>query len=149
MADNSDEPETFFGEVVTPPVIGKDAPVTFGEVFGAVTPPGTDKDALLAALKAAQVTGGKLPGRTAPDISGPGSGVPDVVKAAFPALSPQDPLPADPFTPGEAADVALGEMYWGMIRGGIPKDSAERIIGHMLADMGPRGSDSDGRDRDA
>ena len=93
MADNSDEPETFFGEVVTPPVIGKDAPVTFGEVFDAVTPPGTDKNALLAALKAAQVTGGKLPGRTAPDISGPASGVPDVVKAAFPALSPRTRFP--------------------------------------------------------
>ena len=137
MAD--DEPDTFSGEVVPPPA--KNEPVTFREVFDAVTPPGTDKAALLAALKAAQRTGGQLPGSRAPDISGPPSGIPDVAKAAFPAfpaLSGSAPLPADPFTQADASDIALGEMYWGMVRGGIPKDSVERIIGHMLADMGPR-----------
>ena len=127
----------------------KDKP-TYGEVFDAVTPPGTDKSALLDALRQSVRTGGQLPGRFAPDISGPGSAVPDAVKGAFPALSGSGPDPledADPFAPGFAADVALGEMFWGMVRGGIPKDSAERIIGHMLADMGPRGgSDDGGRD---
>ena len=183
-ADSSGEPETFSGKVVDAP--SGDAvpePLSFGEVFDAATPPGTDKAALLAALKAAQVTGGQLPGNRAPDISGPASAVPDVFKRAFPALgsAPErqpmcvdeqaccvcgDPRvvyhnyrdqpfcapcadgepsrsappagPEDPFTQADASDIALGAMYDGMIRGGIPKDSVERIIGHMLADMGPR-----------
>ena len=143
MTDCPDEPESIAGAVCDPPAA--DEPVTFDEVFDAVTPPGADRAGLIAALKAAQRTGGQFPGRTAPDISGPASGLPDVVKGVFPALSGADPLPADPFTQADASDIALGEMFWGMIRGGIPKDSAERIIGHMLADMGPRGgSDGDG-----
>ena len=184
MADETGEPETFSGKVVDAP--SGDAvpePLSFDEVFDAVTPPGTDKAALLAALKAAQVTGGQLPGNRAPDISGPASGIPDVIKRAFPALGsvPErqpmcadgqaccvcgDPKvvyhnyrdqpfcapcadgepsrfappaePEDPFTQADASDIALGAMFDGMIRGGIPKDSVERIIGHMLADMGPR-----------
>ena len=139
MADETGEPETFSGKVVDAP--SGDAvpePLSFDEVFDAVTPPGTDKAALLAALKAAQVTGGQLPGNRAPDISGPASAVPDVFKRAFPALGAAAPLPEDPFTEADASDIALGAMFDGMIRGGIPKDSVERIIGHMLADMGPR-----------
>lgn len=142
MADDQDVPEPFSGEIANPPA--RDEPVTFSELKDHLMPPGSPKDALWAALKAAQRTGGALPGRTAPDISGPASGVPDVAKAAFPALSDPDPLPADPFTQADASDIALGEMYWGMLRGGIPKDSAERIIGHMLADMGPGGQDHGG-----
>ena len=41
----------------------QDEPVTFGEVFGAMTPPGTDKAALLDALRRSVRTGGQLPGR--------------------------------------------------------------------------------------
>ena len=150
--DCPDEPDLLSGEAAERPVgldaygfpdhdgdtpPAADGPVTFGELKDHLMPPGTNKDALFAALKAAQVTGGQFPGRTAPDISGPGSGVPDVVKAAFPALG-SAPDPVDPFTQADASDIALGEMFWGMVRGGIPKDSVERIIGHMLADMGPR-----------
>ena len=110
---------------------------SFADVVKAVTPPGTDWEEFKAAMRQAHQTGGHQPGRTAPDISGPGSGVPDVVKTAFPALG-SAPDPVDPFTQADASDIALGEMFWGMVRGGIPKDSVERIIGHMLADMGPR-----------
>ena len=183
MTDAQDEPEAIVGQVTGAPLRAND-PLTLSEVFDAVTPPGTDKAALLAALKAAQVTGGQLPGnRRAPDISGPASAVPDVIKRAFPALGsvPErqpmcadgqaccvcgdpkvvyhnyrdqpfcapcadgepsrfapPPEPEDPFTEADASDIALGAMFDGMIRGGIPKDSVERIIGHMLADMGPR-----------
>ena len=182
MTDAQDEPEAIVGQVTGGPLRAND-PLTLGEVFDAATPQGTDRAALLAALKAAQVTGGQLPGNRAPDISGPASGIPDVIKRAFPALGsvPErqpmcadgqaccvcgDPKvvyhnyrdqpfcapcadgepsrfappaePEDPFTQADASDIALGAMYDGMIRGGIPKDSVERIIGHMLADMGPR-----------
>ena len=138
--DCPDEPETIAGEIADPP---GDAPPTFGEVFSAVTPPGANSAALLAALKAAQVTGGQFPGRTAPDISGPGSAVPDIVRKVFPALDAAAPLPEDPFGLADASDIALGEMYKGMLRGGIPLASVERIIAIMLAEMGPGG------DRDA
>lgn len=137
MTDAQDEPEAIVGQVTGGPLRAND-PLTLGEVFDAVTPQGTDKAALLAALKAAQVTGGQLPGNRAPDISGPASAVPDVFKRAFPALGGIIPEPEDPFTDADASDIALGAMFDGMIRGGIPKDSVERIIGHMLADMGPR-----------
>ena len=62
MADETGEPETFSGKVVDAP--SGDAvpePLSFGEVFDAVTPPGTDKAALLAALKAAQRHRGPTP----------------------------------------------------------------------------------------
>ena len=137
MTDAQDEPEAIVGQVTGAPLRAND-PLTLSEVFDAVTPQGTDKKALLDALKAAQRTGGQIPGRTAPDISGPASAVPDVFKRAFPALGAAAPLPEDPFTEADASDIALGAMFDGMIRGGIPKDSVERIIGHMLADMGPR-----------
>jgi hypothetical protein len=138
-----DEPETFFGKVVPPVAAGTGEPLTYDEVFDAVTPPGTDKKALLDALKAAQRTGGQFPGNRAPDISGPADGVPDIVKRAFPAFG-SAPEPPDPFTQADASDIALGEMFWGMVRGGIPKDSVERIIGHMLADMPGGESGRDG-----
>ena len=140
MADETGEPETFSGKVVDAP--SGDAvpePLSFGEVFDAATPPGTDKAALLAALKAAQVTGGQLPGNRAPDISGPASAVPDVFKRAFPALGAAAPLPEDPFTEADAGDIALGAMFDGMLAGGIPRPSVERIIGVMLAEMPPPG----------
>ena len=62
MADEREEPETFFGKVVPgSPLLGAGDALTYDEVFDAVTPPGTDKQALLAALKAAQVTGRQAP----------------------------------------------------------------------------------------
>ena len=100
-------------------------------------PPGAPKDALWAALKAAQRTGGTLPRGRAPDISGPASAVPDFVKAAFPALGGAAPLPEDPFTDADAGDIALGAMFDGMLAGGIPRSSVERIIGVMLAERPP------------
>jgi hypothetical protein len=134
-----DEPETFFGKVVPPVAADTGEPLTYDEVLDAVTPPGTDKAALLASLKAAQRTGGVLPGRTAPDISGPASGIPDVVRKAFPALGGIIPEPEDPFTEADAGDIALGAMFDGMLAGGIPRSSVERIIGVMLAEMPPPG----------
>ena len=47
-----------------------DSKPTFDELRDAMMPPGTDKDALWAALKGAHRTGGHVPGRPAPDISG-------------------------------------------------------------------------------
>ena len=135
MADETGEPETFSGKVVDAP--SGDAvpePLSFDEVFDAVTPPGTDKAALLAALKAAQRTGGQLPGNRAPDISGPASAVPDVIKRAFPALGAAAalPEPEDPFTPGDSATIAIADTYFGLIDRGVPVASVERIIGIWL-----------------
>jgi hypothetical protein len=42
---------------------------SFDEVRDAMMPPGTDKTALLKALREAQLTGGHVPGRVAPDTS--------------------------------------------------------------------------------
>lgn len=105
---------------------------TFGELRDALMPPGSDKEALWAALKQAHRTGGLLPGRTAPDISAPPSDVPLAVRKALPS---QSAMPADPFGQADSAGIALGEMYQSMLAGGIPLDSVERIIGHMLASL--------------
>ena len=64
-----------------------------------------------------------------------------MVKGVFPALAGPLPGPEDPFTQADASDIALGEMYHGMLRGGIPLASVERIIAVMLAELGPGGSD--------
>jgi hypothetical protein len=130
----ADEPETFFGKIVPPVAADTGEPLTYDEVFDAVTPPGTDKAALLASLKAAQRTGGTLPGRTAPDISGPASAVPDVVRKAFPAFG-SAPEPADPFTPGDSATIAIADTYFGLIDRGVPVASVERIIGIWLGSL--------------
>ena len=42
---------------------------TFEQLRDAMMPPGTDKEALWAALKGAHRTGGYVPGQQAPDIS--------------------------------------------------------------------------------
>jgi len=133
MTDAQDEPEAIVGQVTGGPLRAND-PLILGEVFDAVTPQGTDKAALLAALKAAQVTGGQLPGNRAPDISGPASAVPDVFKRAFPALGAAAPLPEpeDPFTPGDSATIAIADTYFGLIDRGVPVASVERIIGIWL-----------------
>lgn len=69
--------------------MAEDGKPAFGEIRDALTPPpGAGKDDLWAALKNAQVTGGHVPGRPAPDISMPavtdptGKGIhPAVLKA--------------------------------------------------------------------
>ena len=133
MTDAQDEPEAIVGQVTGAPLRAND-PLTLGEVFDAVTPQGTDKKALLDALKAAQVTGGQLPGNRAPDISGPASAVLDVIKRAFPALggTAPPPEPEDPFTPGDSATIAIADTYFGLIDRGVPVASVERIIGIWL-----------------
>jgi hypothetical protein len=141
---DGDETETFFGKVVDAP--SGDAvpePLSFDEVFDAVTPPGTDKKALLDALKAAQRTGGQFPGSRAPDISGPASAVPDVFKRAFPALG-SAPEPEDPFTPGDSATIAIADTYFGLIDKGVPVASVERIIGIWLGSLADAGGTPDG-----
>jgi hypothetical protein len=52
-----------------------------------------------------------------------------------PGLSPSSPLPVDPFTEGDAAEFALGELWDSILRSRIPLASAERIIGVMFAEM--------------
>lgn len=60
-----------------------DGKPTFDEIKDAMMPPGTDKDALWAALKGAHRTGGHVPGRPAPDISGtPSPGLLDALRGA-------------------------------------------------------------------
>jgi len=44
--------------------------------------------------------------------------------------------PADPFTEADPPSIALAEMYWGMVRAGIPVTSVEGILGRMLAEHG-------------
>jgi hypothetical protein len=155
-ADDGDDSDMIFGEVAERPArldaygfpehegdppAGADGPLTFDEVFDAVTPPGTDRRALLDALKAAQRTGGTLPGNRAPDISGPADGVPDIVKRAFPAFG-SGPEPADPFTPGDSATIAIADTYFGLIDKGVPVASVERIIGIWLGSL--QGSEAAG-----
>jgi hypothetical protein len=58
-------------------------PPSFGEVRDALTPPGTGKGALWDALKAAQRTGGHIPGAVAPDVSAePPAGLLEALRAA-------------------------------------------------------------------
>lgn len=139
--------------------MSEDGKPSFGELRDALMPPGTDKNALWSALKNAQVTGGHMPGRTAPDISmGPvvtdlsGKGVHPVVAKALAggassleevagalAASQQERIsgpPADPLSPGTVAGIGLAEMYNDMLAGGIPLASVERILGAMLAAYG-------------
>lgn len=132
-------------------------PVTFGEVFDAVTPrlaPGVSKAGLLASLRNATRTGGFAPGRTVPDISMPvvtdlsGRGVhPAVTKAlaggaaglgdiadALGEHERQRALEPPAAVSEEAA--ALAGMYRDMLAAGIPAASVERILGAMLATYG-------------
>ena len=95
----------------------------------------------MAALKNARVTGGHIPGRTAPDISMAGN--PGAIGAIRDAISRQDGLPAipavlppDPFGHDTAPAIALAELYNDMIGAGIPLASVERILGATLAAMG-------------
>jgi hypothetical protein len=103
---------------------------SFDEIKDAMMPPGTDKDALWAALKGAQRTGGHMPGRAAPDVSFAGT----------PGWMPFPPAvgsaPADPFTKGSEAAAGLAEMYEDLLASGIPLASVERILGAMLATYG-------------
>ena len=124
-----------------------DGKPTFDEIKDAMMPPGTDKDALWAALKGAHRTGGHVPGRAAPDISfGGGGGSADYPGPPGATVGPgcYVPLggpggpsaPADPFTKGSMASAALAEMYEDCLAAGIPLASVERILGAMLATYG-------------
>lgn len=127
-----------------------DGKPTFDQLRDALMPPGTDKDALWAALKNAHRTGGHVPGRPAPDISfGPSPGLADALRTRpcmacanyHPSGTPcparaQTAIPADPFTKGSVAAAGLAEMYEDMVASGIPVGSVERILGAMLATYG-------------
>lgn len=103
---------------------------TFDQIKDALMPPGTDNDALWAALKNAQRTGGHVPGQPAPDIS----------FGTRPGWTPFPPAvgsePPDPFTKGSVAAAGLAEMYEDLVASGIPLASVERILGAMLATYG-------------
>jgi hypothetical protein len=111
-----------------------DGKPTFDELRDAMMPPGTDREALWAALKGAHRTGGYVPGQPAPDISFGGGG------GGTPGWTPFPPAvgsaPADPFTKGSEAAAGLAEMYEDLLASGIPLASVERILGAMLATYG-------------
>ena len=135
---------------------------TFDQLRDALMPPGTDREALWAALKAAHRTGGYVPGRQAPDISGSvppelvgmlragaaqahyacsicGNAHDRRVTCADPSISMTGRTagpPPDPFTKGSEAAAGLAEMYEDMVASGIPLSSVERILGAMLATYG-------------
>ena len=115
-----------------------DGKPTFDEIKDALMPPGTDREALWAALKGAHRTGGYVPGTQAPDISFGGRGFGD--HGGTPGWTPFPPAvgsaPADPFTKGSEAAAGLAEMYEDMVASGIPVSSVERILGAMLATYG-------------
>ena len=106
-----------------------DSKPTFDQLRDALMPPGTDREALWAALKGAHRTGGYVPGQQAPDIS-----------MGRPGWTPFPPAvgsePPDPFTRGSEASAALAEMFGDMVDAGIPVASVERILGAMLATYG-------------
>lgn len=125
---------------------------SFDEIKDAMMPPGTDNNALWAALKNAQRTGGHVPGQPAPDISGtPSPQLLDMLRTrpcmacntyhrngtpcADPLAQPF-PAPPDPFTKGSEAAAGLAEMYEDLLASGIPLASVERILGAMLATYG-------------
>jgi hypothetical protein len=138
-------------------------PVTFDEVFDAVTPPlapGASKADLLASLRHATRTGGHIPGGIAPDISMPvvtdlsGNGVHPAVMEALRAGATSAPdlgaalaahqerqraLEAPAAVSEEGA--ALAAMYHDLIVSGIPLSSVERILGAMLATLGVMGEE--------
>lgn len=135
-----------------------DAKPSFDQIRDALIPPGTDKEALWAALRNAQQTGGHVPGRPAPDISV----APTVAEAmkrgtyiarcticgrdhdyrlrcadlSIPWSGRATPPPADPFTKGSVAAAGLAEMFEDLVASGIPVGSVERILGAMLATYG-------------
>lgn len=112
----------------------EDGKPTFSELRDAMMPPGTDKDALWAALKGAHQTGGHVPGRQAPDISGTLN--PAVAKMlGIPPGTPAAP-PADPFPPGAAPAAALHEMFTDFLAAGFTEEQATAILGKMLAAYG-------------
>lgn len=128
-----------------------DAKPSFDQIRDALMPPGTDKDALWAALKGAHRTGGHVPGRPAPDISfGPSPGLLDALKGAGTYITRcticgrdhdyrvtcADLSTPDPFTKGSVAAAGLAEMYEDLVASGIPVGSVERILGAMLAAYG-------------
>ena len=117
------------------------------DAFRALTPPGHDPDALMKSLKGSQrpplnflaATGDagphiawckrcERPHDTRVICPEPGDG--PSLREASEAM-----LPADPFTPGAMADAATAEFYHGLVDSGVPVDSVERIIGHMIADL--------------
>ena len=140
-----------------------DGKPTFDELRDAMMPPGTDKDALWAALKGAHRTGGHVPGQPAPDISGtPSPQLLDMLRnpgayahyvcticgnahdRRVTCADPSIPMsgrasispPPDPFTKGSEAAAGLAEMYEDLLASGIPLSSVENILGAMLAAYG-------------
>jgi len=137
---------------------------SFDELRDAMMPPGADKDALWSALKGAHQTGGHVPGRPAPDISGtldpavakvlgvPEAGgrpfrlLPCMVCRTFhessepcaevPSAGHGSASPADPFPPGAAPAAALHEMFTDFLAAGFTEDQATAILGKMLAAYG-------------
>jgi hypothetical protein len=124
---------------------------TFEQIKDAMMPPGTDKDALWAALKGAHRTGGHVPGQPAPDISfqlgdppgttgrggaGGNGGWTPFPPATGPGGGTGISPPPDPFTKGSEAAAGLAEMFEDLLASGIPLASVERILGAMLATYG-------------
>ena len=119
---------------------------TFEQLRDAMMPPGTDKEALWAALKGAHRTGGHVPGQPAPDVSMDAIAADGLDRLrrerqrGTPGWTPFPPAvgsePPDPFTKGSEAAAGLAEMYEDLVASGIPVSSVERILGAMLATYG-------------
>lgn len=125
---------------------------TFSELRDALMPPGTDREALWAALKSAHQTGGHVPGHEVPDISDPVTpGLQELAdtiyrqemrrcelhaRADHPEL-----FPPDPFSQGAPAAAALHEMFTDFLGAGFTEEQATSILGKMLAAYGKDAGD--------
>ena len=121
-------------------------PSSLGDFFRAFTPPGTDPDALMAALKKSQMPSVPLSdlGKAAQSAEGmrwcKTCQRPEPEGAACPEMSlseaSESMLPADPSPVDLMAGMAINDMIEAMVAGGRPLESAERIVGAMLAAHG-------------
>ena len=118
-------------------------PSSLGDFFRAFTPPGTDPDALMAALKKSQMPSVPLSdlGKAAQSAEGMrwcnSCQRPEPARHHCPAqIRPEPPMPADPSPVDLMAGIAINDMIEAMVAGGRPLESAERIVGAMLAAHG-------------
>ena len=108
-------------------------PPSFGEIRDALMPPGTDKDALWAALRNAQRAGGHVPGRAAPDISGD----PGFLRKLVGGSSGPPPGARTPDYDGPSVSgIAAHEMLTDLLAAGCTEDQATSIVAKVIAEYG-------------
>ena len=127
-------------------------PSSLGEVFKMFTPAGADHDALLAALKKSQMPSVPLSdlGKAAQSAEGmrwcKGCQRPVPAYAECCPDQPEPAMPPDPSPPDLMAGFAINDMIEAMVAGGRPLESAERIVGAMLAAHGIMSAERDAID---